>query len=89
MRKNTYMDRLKSIGKKVNFAAVFTDLTRKGALSEKSFINKAEITIKKALKEIHKRGVIYTLCQSSMQSIECNKENLSILNHIFGIKHNS
>ena len=43
-------------GKKVCFAAVFTNITRREALSKESTIHTAEMTtIKIALKEIHKR----------------------------------
>ena len=43
----------------------------------------AKMTI--ALKEIHERWVISTNTQSSMQAIEYNKENHSILNKIYDI----
>ena len=41
--------------------------------------------IKVALKKIHKIWVIYTNSQSSMQSIEYNRENHPILNQIYDI----
>ena len=44
------------MGRKVSFAVVLTDITRKGSLSEEGSIHTAEMTtIKVALKEIHKR----------------------------------
>ena len=44
----------KSIGSRVDFVAVFTDNTRRGALFEEAFIHTAKITaIRIALKEIH------------------------------------
>ena len=48
----------------MGFAAVFTDITRRGALSLEAFIHTAKMaTIKKvALKKIHKSEIkIYTL----------------------------
>ena len=82
--KEAYIDGSKSIGRKIGFAAVFSDTTRKKALPE-VFIHTAEMTtIKTALKEIKKRKdirwVIYTLSLSSMLAIENNKENHPILN---------
>ena len=65
------------MGKKVGFAVVFTDITRREVLPEEAFINTAKMTaIKVALKEI------YTDSQSSMQSSKYNKENHPILNQI-------
>ena len=47
--------------KKVGFAAVFINTTRRWAQSEKTSINTVKMAaIKIALKEIHKRWVIYT-----------------------------
>ena len=64
---------------------VFTDITRRGALSEEAKIT----AIKVALKKIHKREdkiwVINIDSQSSIQSIECNKKNHSISNQIYDI----
>ena len=49
--KKNYTDRLKSTGRKVSYATVFTDTTRRGALPEEAFIYTAEMTaIKAALK---------------------------------------
>ena len=72
--KETYIDGSKSIGGKVGFAAVLTDITRIGFLSEESSIHTAEITaVKVSLKGIHKidgkRWIIYIDSQSSMQSM--------------------
>ena len=69
----------------VCFAVIFTDITSRGALPEKFSIHTAKMTsIKVALREIHKREnkrwILYTDCQSSMQSIEYNKENHQIYN---------
>ena len=48
------MDRSKSTGKKVGYAAVFIDTTRRGAIPEEASIHTAEM---KAMKEIkRKRG---------------------------------
>ena len=41
--KEAYTDRLKSTGRKVCFAAVFTDITRRGSLPEEASIHTAEI----------------------------------------------
>ena len=78
------------MGRKVSYAAVFKDITRRGALPEEASIYTAEMTaIKVTLKDIHKREdkrwVIYTDSQSSMQSIEHNKMNQQILNKIYDI----
>ena len=59
------------MGKKVGFAAVFTYITRRGALLEDASIHTTEMaTIKAAFKEIYKREnkiwVIYIDSQSSM-----------------------
>ena len=66
------------MGKKVSFVAVFTDITRKGALSEEASIHPA---IKTALREIQKsedkRWVTYTDSLSSMLAIEDNKKKSS------------
>ena len=63
------------MGKKIGFATVFTDIIRRGVLPEEAFIHTDKMTsIKVALKEIHKRWVIYTDSQSYMQSIEFNKK---------------
>ena len=71
--KKAYTDGLKRIGKKVDFAAVFTNIIRRGALLAEAFIHTAESwqQLKITLKEIQKM----TDSQSSMQSIEYNKEN--------------
>ena len=78
--KEAFTDGSKSIGRKVGFAAVFTDTTRRGALPEEASIHTAEMTaIKIAMKEIGKREdlrwVIYTDSLSSMLAIENNREN--------------
>ena len=47
------------MGKKVGFAALFTDITRSRALSVKASIHTDKRTaIKRALKEIHKSKVL-------------------------------
>ena len=73
--KKVYTDK-----KNVGFAAVFTNITRRGALPEEAFIHTTKMTaIKIALKEIYKRKdkklVIYTDSQRSMKSIKYNKKN--------------
>ena len=50
--KVAYMDGSKSTGRKVGFAAVLVDITRRGALPEEAFIHTAEMT---AMREIQKR----------------------------------
>ena len=80
----------KNTGKKVGFAAVFTDIIRRGVLLEEASIHTAEMTaIKIELKEIYKsedkKQVIFTDSQISMQSIKYNKENHLILNVIYDI----
>ena len=82
--KEAYTHGSNSMIKNVDFAAVFTYITRKGALPEEASIHTAKMTIiKVALKEIYKREekgwVICTDFQSSMQTIEYNKENHSNL----------
>ena len=53
--KEVYTDGSKSMRKKVCFAAVFTDIIRRGALPEEASIYEAKtITIKISLKQIHK-----------------------------------
>ena len=53
--KELHTDQFKSIWKKVGFAAVILDTTRRGGLPEEAFIYKVKMTaIKVALKEIHK-----------------------------------
>ena len=50
--KEAYIDGSKSTGRKVGYAAVLTDTTRKEALPEEAFIHTAKNTaIKTALKE--------------------------------------
>ena len=44
------------MGRKIGFAAVFTDITKRGALPEESSIHTAKMTTNKvSLKEIHKK----------------------------------
>ena len=74
------------MGRKVGFSAVFKDVTKRGVLSEETLIHTAKMSaIKVTSKEICKKLVICTLSQSSMQSIDCNKENYPILNQIYDI----
>ena len=73
--KKNYTDKLKSTGRKVSYAAVFTDTTRRGALPEEAFIYTAEMTAIKAvmkeikerecdiLTELHNQGKQLTLCK--------------------------
>ena len=74
----------KSIGRKVGFAAIFADITRRGSFSEASIHTAEMVVIKIALKKTHKREnkrlIIYSGSQSSIQIIEYNKENYLILN---------
>ena len=86
--KEAYTNRSKSIGRKVGFAAVFADITRRGALPGEASIHTAEMTaIKIAMREIQKREdmrwVIYTDSLSSMLAIENNRESHPILNQIY------
>ena len=62
-----YTDRSKSIGRKVDYAAVFADTTRRGVLPEEASIHTAEMTAMKDIKEREDiRWVIYThICWSS------------------------
>ena len=54
--KEAYTNGSKSMGKKIGFATVFTDIIRRGVLPEEAFIHTDKMTsIKVALKEIHKR----------------------------------
>ena len=50
--KETYTNGSKSTGKKVDLAAVFADITRRGALPEETSIHTAEIT---TIREIKKK----------------------------------
>ena len=89
-RKGSLHRRIKEPREKVGLAAVFEDITKRGALPEEASIHTAEMTaIKTALGEIKKREgnnwVIYTDSQSSIQAIESNKENHLILNQIYDI----
>ena len=89
--KEAYTDGLKSIGKNVDYAAEFVDIARNRALPEDASIHTVEMSaIKKALKMIHERYIIYTHSQSSIQSIKYNKENkLYYANSVhIGIKGN-
>ena len=53
--KEVYTDGLKSTGRKVGFVAVFSDITRREALSEKASIYTVEMTvIQIAMREIQK-----------------------------------
>ena len=63
LKKETYTDRLKTIGKKVGFATIFTNTTRKGALPKKASIHTVKKTaIKMALKRsTNNRQYIQTL----------------------------
>ena len=54
--KEAYTGESKSTGREVRFAAVFTDITRRGALPEEASIHTAEMTaIETAMKEIKGR----------------------------------
>ena len=88
--KKAYTDGSKSTGRKVDFAAVFADITRSETLPEEASIHKAEMTaIKIGMREIKKREdmrwVIYTDLLSSMLAIENNRENYPILMQIYDI----
>ena len=70
--KEAYPDGSKSTGRKVGFAAVFADITRRGTLPEETSIQTAEmIATKVAMKGVKKREdmrwVIYTDSLSSIQ----------------------
>ena len=43
--KESYKDQLKSTGKKISFAAAFTDITRRGTLPEEPSIYTVEMTV--------------------------------------------
>ena len=78
------------MGRMVGFASVFTNITTRRALPEVASIHTVEmIAINIALKEIHKRKdkrrVINTGSQSSIKSVEYNKENQTILNLIYNM----
>ena len=64
------MNRSKSTRRKVGYAAVFTDTTRKGTLPEEASIHTAEMT---AMKEIKEREDIRLDLLSSMLAIKNNK----------------
>ena len=54
--KEAYIEGSKSTGRKVDFAVVFEDITRRGALPENAPIHTAEMTaIKAPMREIQKR----------------------------------
>ena len=64
--KEAYTDRSKSMGNKVDFAAIFRDITRRVALFEEASIHISKMAaIKVALKEIHKekKGNMYRLSE--------------------------
>ena len=79
VRKEVYTDGLKSTGRKVGFAVVFADITRRGALPGEASTHTAEMTaIKIAMREIQKkemRWVVHADSLSSMVAIKNNKEN--------------
>ena len=53
--KKPYTEGSKSTGRKIDYAAVFADIIRRGALPEETFIHTAEMTvIKIAMREIRK-----------------------------------
>ena len=84
--KEAYTNRSKSTERKVGYAAVFIDTTRRGALLEEASIHTAEMTAMKEIKEKEDiRWVIYTDSLSSMLAIENNKENRPTLNQIYDI----
>ena len=88
--KEVYTDGSKNPGKKVGLAAVFEDMTKRGALLEEASVHTAEMkAIKTALKETKKKEgnnwVIYTDSKNNIQAIESNKENHPILNQIHDI----
>ena len=65
------MDESKSTGRKVGYAAVFTDSTKRGALPEEATIHTAEMT---AMKERgHKMGNIYRLVEFNAGNQEQQK----------------
>ena len=62
--KKANTDGSKSTGRKVGYAAVFTDTTRRGALPEEASIHTAEMTAMKDKKErVHKMGHTYRLVE--------------------------
>ena len=86
--KEAYTDGSKSTGKKVDFEAVFVNITRRGMLPEEASIHTAEMTsIKTSARETQKREneiwVIYTDSLSFKLVIENNRENHPILNQIY------
>ena len=59
---------------KVGFAAVFADITRRGALPEEASIYTAEMTLMKEIQKREDKGmVLYTDSLSSMLAIENNR----------------
>ena len=81
--KETYTDESKSTGRKVGFAAVFTDITRRGSLPEEASIHKAEMTaIKIAMKEIRereeRRWVLYILSELNASYREQQRKSPNI-----------
>ena len=77
--KETYTDESKAMGKKVGFAVVYGNITRRGILPEEASIDTAEMTaIKKAVREIEKiedkRWLIYTDSLKSLLVIKNNGE---------------
>ena len=58
--KEAFTDGSKSIGRKVGFAAVFTDTTRRGALPGEASIHTAEMT---AMKRGFEMGYIYRFAE--------------------------
>ena len=61
------MDQSKSIGMKVGFAAVFTIITKRGALPEEASILTAEMTAMKKMQKMrgHEMGDIYRLAEQN------------------------
>ena len=78
------------MGRKLVFAAVFADISRRGPLPEEASIHTAEMTAMRDIqKRVDMRWVIYTDLLSSMLAIENNRENHSVLNQIFELQQNS
>ena len=84
--KEAYTNGSKNTGKKIGYAAVFTDTTRRGTLPGEASIHTAEMTAMKEIKVREDiRWIIYTDSLSSIIPIESNREIHPILNQIYDI----
>ena len=79
---DAYKDWSKSTGRKVGFAAVFTDIARR-SLHPHNWNDSNKIEMRERQKREDMRWVIYTLSLSSMLAIENNRKPSNIKSDIW------